>query len=44
MRKVIINSTPIIVLSKSGRLDLLRALYGEVTIPEAVFLEVSRKR
>ena len=43
MRKVIVNSTPVISLCKVGLLDLLRKQYGEVTIPEAVFKEVSRK-
>ena len=43
MRKVIVNSTPVISLCKVGLLDLLRKQYGEVTIPEAVFKEISRK-
>lgn len=43
MRKVIVNSTPIIALSKVGRLDLLRKMYQEITIPEAVYQEVTDK-
>lgn len=43
MRKVIINSTPLIALCKAGRLELLKAMYGEVTIPDAVFREVTEK-
>lgn len=43
MRKVIVNSTPIIALCKAGLLPLLRELYGEVTIPQAVRDEVTRK-
>ena len=43
MRKVIVNSTPLISLCKVGLLDLLKKQYGEITIPEAVFQEVSRK-
>jgi predicted nucleic acid-binding protein len=36
MRKVIVNTTPIIALADVGQLELLRDLYGEITIPEAV--------
>lgn len=43
MRKVIINSTPIIALCKVDRLEILHKLYGEVTIPQAVFREVTEK-
>ncbi|MBQ9210860.1 MAG: DUF3368 domain-containing protein [Clostridia bacterium] len=43
MRKVIVNSTPIIVLAKVRKLNLLEQLYGEVTIPDAVMKEVTRK-
>jgi predicted nucleic acid-binding protein len=37
---VVVNSTPIIALALVGQLDLLRLLYGEVVIPEAVRAEV----
>ena len=40
MRKVIVNTTPLIALAGIGQLDLLRQLYTEVLIPEAVNLEV----
>jgi len=43
MRKVIVNSTPIISLSKAGCLYLLKDLYGQVSIPTAVKEEVTRK-
>ena len=43
MRKVVVNSTPLIALCKVNRLSLLRELYGEITIPEAVFHEVTLK-
>ena len=43
MRKVIVNSTPIISLSKAGCLYLLKELYGQVSIPTAVKEEVTRK-
>ena len=42
MRKVIVNSTPLISLCKVGMLDLLRKQYGEITIPEAVLQEVGK--
>lgn len=43
MRKVIVNCTPIIAPCRAGLLPLLRELYGEVTIPQAVRDEVTRK-
>lgn len=43
MRKVIVNSTPLIALSKTGRLDLLRDMYREIYVPKAVFEEVTAK-
>ena len=39
MRRVIVNSTPIIVLCNIGLLDILKALYAEIYIPEAVYRE-----
>ena len=41
MLKVIVNSTPIIVLCGIGKLDILRELYQEITIPDAVYGEVT---
>ena len=40
MRKVVVNTTPLIALSEIGELHLLRDLYGEVEIPNAVFEEI----
>ena len=40
-KKVIINASPILALHEIGRLEILRDLYGEVTIPEAVRREVT---
>ncbi|MBM4466875.1 MAG: DUF3368 domain-containing protein [Chloroflexi bacterium] len=36
---VIVNNTPLVALWVLGRLDLLRELYGEVLIPQAVYEE-----
>ena len=30
MRKVVVNTTPLIALSHVGRLDILKELYGEI--------------
>ncbi len=35
-RPVIANNTPLVALWVLGRLDLLRELYGEVWIPQAI--------
>ena len=43
MRKVVVNSTPLIVLCGIGKLDILRMLYQEISIPTAVFREVTAK-
>lgn len=43
MRDVIVNSTPVIILSKIGMLDILHKMYGDVIIPQAVFDEVTVK-
>ena len=40
MRKVIVNSTPIIGLADIGQLDLLRQVYNQITIPQAVYDEI----
>lgn len=44
MRKVIVNSTPLIALCHVRQLDLLRKLYGEIIIPKAVYQEISVKK
>ncbi len=43
MRKVIVNSTPLIALGKTNLLGLLKELYGEITVPAAVYSEVTAK-
>jgi len=44
MLKVVSNTTPIISLQKILRLDILRELYSEVSIPIAVFQEIEAGR
>lgn len=43
MRKVIVNSTPLIALCNANLLFILKELYGNITIPQAVFDEVTAK-
>ena len=43
MRKVVVKSTPLLVLGNIGRLDILRELNGKIYIAEAVFKEVTEK-
>ena len=43
MRRVIVNSTPLIALSNIGQLEILKDLYEEITIPFAVYKEVTEK-
>ena len=43
MPKVIVNSTPIIVLSNINQLELLQKLYNDIYIPQAVYDEVTEK-
>ena len=40
MRKVVVNTTPLIALADIGHLDLLQKLYHEIMIPEAVLEEI----
>lgn len=40
MRKVVANTTPLIALSDIGQLELLKDLYGEIFIPQAVMEEI----
>ena len=44
MRKVIVNSTPLIALCHVNQLNILKELYGEVIIPSAVYDEISVKK
>ena len=41
MRRIIVNSIPIISLAGIDRLILLKKLYKEIIVPEAVYEEVS---
>lgn len=41
MHRVIVNSTPLIVLCGIGQLDILRELYCDIYIPIAVYQEVT---
>lgn len=43
MRKVVVNTTPLIALSHVGQLSILQDLYGKIIIPEAVYRELSVK-
>lgn len=43
MRKAVVNTTPLIALCHVGQLDILKKLYGEIVIPQAVYREVSAK-
>lgn len=43
MRKVVVNTTPLIALSHVGELNILKKLYGKIIIPEAVYKELSVK-
>ncbi len=38
--KVVVNSSPLIFLTKIGKLDLLNKLFNEIIIPKAVYKEV----
>lgn len=38
-QKVVSNSSPLVYLAKIGRLNLIRDVYGQIWIPEAVFNE-----
>lgn len=40
MRKIISNTTPILSLLKINKLEILKELYGQVIIPNAVYQEV----
>ena len=40
MRKVVVNTTPLIALAEIGRLEILKDLYGKIIIPQAVFDEI----
>ena len=41
---MIVNSTPLIILCNIGKLEILKEMYGEVVIPQAVYTEVTVKK
>ena len=43
MSRVVSNATPLIYLAKTGRIDLLKIVFGQVFIPEEVKIEVVDK-
>ena len=43
MRKIIVNSTPLIALAKANKLETLKGMYEHIIIPEAVYREVTEK-
>ena len=43
MRKIISNSTPLIILGNIDKLFILKELYKEIIIPKAVFYELTAK-
>ena len=43
MRKVVVNTTPLIALAGIGQLELLQKLYTEIIIPDAVMEETESK-
>jgi predicted nucleic acid-binding protein len=40
MPNVVSNTTPLLSLLKIGRLDILKALYGTILVPQAVYQEI----
>lgn len=40
MRKVIVNTTPLIALANTDRLEILHKLYGTILVPQAVMDEI----
>ena len=35
MRKIIVNSTPLIALAKANKMEILKGMYEHIIIPEA---------
>jgi len=42
--KVIANTTPLISLASIGKLELLKGIFGEIIIVEAVYNEIKAKQ
>ena len=40
IEKVVVNSSPLIVLFRSGQADLLPRLFKEIVVPEQVYAEI----
>ncbi len=40
---IIADSTPLIALSRVNRLELLRDVFGEITVPDAVWEELTQR-
>ena len=40
MRRVVVNTTPLIALAEIGELHILKDLYERIEIPNAVFEEI----
>ena len=40
IQKVVVNSSPLVVLFRSGQADLMPQLFREVIVPEQVYTEV----
>ena len=43
MRRIIVNTTPLIALCNADLLYVLKELYGQIIIPQAVYEEVTEK-
>ncbi|HDH07209.1 MAG TPA: hypothetical protein ENF87_02450 [Thermoproteales archaeon] len=43
MKTAVVNSTPLIYLSKASAIHLLYLLYNEILIPKAVYYDIALK-
>jgi predicted nucleic acid-binding protein len=39
--RIVSDTGPILSFARAGRLDILRQVFGEISIPEAVFIEIA---
>ena len=44
IKRAIVNASPLIVLFKSQQVELLPHLFGQVAIPQAVFVELKAEK